>query len=223
MEDHATKKVKLTDDRNPENSRYTHLIETMGEELFQKVQSSKVLVVGAGGIGCELLKNLVLSGFKDIEIVSLINGRNSQIPKIDLDTIDLSNLNRQFLFQRQHIGKSKSQVPTAHTEISNQIQVAKESALRFNPDVNIIAHHGNVKNHDFGPDYFKKFTLVMNALDNLGTSFSPSFISFIRCSPSRQPSLHRYRTTSHRKWNRWLSRTSPSHLTRHHRMLRMLS
>jgi ubiquitin-like 1-activating enzyme E1 B len=76
-------------------------------------------MVGSGGIGCELLKNLVMSGFKNIEI-------------IDLDTIDLSNLNRQFLFQRQHIGKSKS-------------KVARQSALEFNPNVIIIANNENIK------------------------------------------------------------------------------
>ena len=54
-------------------------------------------MVGAGGIGCELLKNLVLTGFGEIHIV-------------DLDTIDLSNLNRQFLFRQEHIKKSKSLV-----------------------------------------------------------------------------------------------------------------
>lgn len=41
----------------------------LGEELYNKVASSRVLLVGAGGIGCELLKNLVLSGFRDIEVV----------------------------------------------------------------------------------------------------------------------------------------------------------
>lgn len=62
---------------------------------------SRVLLVGAGGIGCELLKNLVLTGFGEIHI-------------IDLDTIDLSNLNRQFLFRHEHIKKSKALVRRTH-------------------------------------------------------------------------------------------------------------
>lgn len=59
-------------------------------------------MVGAGGIGCELLKTLVLSGFEDIEM-------------IDLDTIDVSNLNRQFLFRKRHVGMSKAQVSDGRT------------------------------------------------------------------------------------------------------------
>lgn len=42
------------------------------EGLRAKINDSKVLVVGAGGIGCEILKNLVLCGFPDIEIVSVM-------------------------------------------------------------------------------------------------------------------------------------------------------
>lgn len=41
--------------------------------LQNAIHKSKVLVVGAGGIGCEILKNLVLTGFSDIEIVSIIH------------------------------------------------------------------------------------------------------------------------------------------------------
>ncbi|KOB68251.1 SUMO-activating enzyme subunit 2, partial [Operophtera brumata] len=82
------------------------------EKLTEAIANSKILVVGAGGIGCEVLKNLVLTGFPTIEI-------------IDLDTIDVSNLNRQFLFHKEHVGKSKA-------------QVAKDSALSFNPNVEVI-------------------------------------------------------------------------------------
>ena len=40
------------------------------DDIHRAVTSAKVLVVGAGGIGCELLKNLVLTGYEDIHIVS---------------------------------------------------------------------------------------------------------------------------------------------------------
>lgn len=103
----------------------------------------KVLMIGTGGIGCELLKNLVVSGFSHIEIV-------------DMDTIELSNLNRQFLFRKKDIGKSKA-------------EVAKKRAEKFNKKATIIAHHDNIKNDKFDLNFFKKFDIVLNALDNVKT------------------------------------------------------
>ena len=76
------------------------------------------------------------------------------IEVIDLDTIDVSNLNRQFLFRPHHVKMSKA-------------EIAAEAAKAFNPEVNITSHHGNIKDARFGIDYFKRFSLVMNALDNV--------------------------------------------------------
>ncbi|KAI4093624.1 MAG: hypothetical protein LQ339_007632 [Xanthoria mediterranea] len=109
--------------------------------VYGRIKQSRVLMVGAGGIGCELLKNLVLTGFAEIHIV-------------DLDTIDLSNLNRQFLFRHEHIKKSKA-------------LVAKESAGKFNPHVKLEAHHANIKDPQFNIDWFASFQIVFNALDNI--------------------------------------------------------
>ena len=97
--------------------------------------------MGAGGIGCELLKNLAMNNFGEIHV-------------IDLDTIDLSNLNRQFLFGHEHIKRSKA-------------LVAREVASQFNPRITIEAYHANIKDPQFGLHWFRGFNVVFNALDNL--------------------------------------------------------
>ncbi|KAL3311689.1 E1 ubiquitin-activating protein uba2 [Cichlidogyrus casuarinus] len=100
----------------------------------------KTLVVGAGGIGCELLKNLVLCGYEDIHI-------------IDLDTIDVSNLNRQFLFRKKHVGQPKA-------------QIAVESVLKYNSKANLKFSHKSIFSSEFDTEFFEGFDIVFNALDN---------------------------------------------------------
>lgn len=107
----------------------------------QIVAASKILVVGAGGIGCELLKTLALTGFKDLHVV-------------DLDTIDVSNLNRQFLFRKHHVGQGKA-------------AVAAEAVKRFRPDIRITSEMTNVMLPQFGVTFYEQFDLVLNGLDNL--------------------------------------------------------
>uniref|UniRef100_A0A0N5CEQ2 NEDD8-activating enzyme E1 catalytic subunit n=1 Tax=Strongyloides papillosus TaxID=174720 RepID=A0A0N5CEQ2_STREA len=110
-----------------------------GSENFEMLEQIRLLVVGAGGLGCEILKNLALSGFKNIDI-------------IDMDTIELSNLNRQFLFRDHDIGFYKSDV------------AAKFIKERF-PDCNITSHTCKIQDKD--DDFYRKFHLIICGLDSI--------------------------------------------------------
>ncbi|CAA9991164.1 SUMO-activating enzyme subunit 2, putative [Plasmodium knowlesi strain H] len=108
-------------------------------QTCDKIESMKILLVGAGGIGSEFLKNIITIGCRNIDIV-------------DIDTIDITNLNRQFLFKKDDVKKYKS-------------FVAKQRALQHKKDLNINAYTFDVctmKGSDIA-----KYDYVVNALDNI--------------------------------------------------------
>lgn len=116
-----------------------------------------ILMVGCGGIGCELLKLLMLKGIKRITIV-------------DNDTIEVTNLNRQFFFTRSNVGKFK-------TDITKQYY---EQMVR---DARVISYNENIINEKFDLKFFKTFEIVYNCLDNVEAR---SYVN-LRCRLARVP------------------------------------
>merc|ERR1712137_911200 len=128
-------------------SRYDGQIAVFGDELNNLVHSQKYFLVGAGAIGCEMLKNWAMMGL----------GTSGTIFITDMDTIEKSNLNRQFLFRSADIEKLKSETAAA-------------AVLEMNPDLKIKAFSEKVGPETeliFTEQFFQNLTGVCNALDNV--------------------------------------------------------
>ncbi|KAF3860757.1 hypothetical protein F7725_001012 [Dissostichus mawsoni] len=123
---------------------FTHPdFEPSTESLQFLLETCKILVIGAGGLGCELLKNLGLSGFRLIHVV-------------DMDTIDLSNLNRQFLFRPKDVGRSKAEV--AADFINSRIPGCRVVPYPFHP------RFSQLKNTS---DIVYEFHIIVCGLDSI--------------------------------------------------------
>lgn len=139
----------VTDEFAPSGSRYDAQTVVFGRALQQKIQSLSLFLVGAGAIGCEMLKNWAMMG--------VATGQNSVIHITDMDTIEKSNLNRQFLFRSKDVQQAKS-------------SVAARAIQEMNPDVNVksyVARVGTESEAQFNDDFFESLSGVCTALDNV--------------------------------------------------------
>ena len=151
------------------NNRLDGLQVILGQKLLTKLINMKCLIVGAGAIGCELIKNFSMLnvGTKD----------NGCIYITDPDIIEVSNLTRQFLFREKHLRLPKSSTAAA-------------AAIQMNPnlDKHIFAKLDKVceeTENIFNDNFFSSLDFVANALDNVNAR---RYVDS-RCVANRKPLL----------------------------------
>ena len=145
-------KITLTEeDVAPIGSRYDGTAAVFGRQFVDKFMNIKIFLVGSGAIGCEMLKNWAMMGVGA--------GPNGKIVVTDNDSIEKSNLNRQFLFRPKDVGKQKSEV-AAHAVTEMNFDLKGKIDCRgdkVGPDTEDI----------FNDDFWNSLDLVTNALDNI--------------------------------------------------------
>lgn len=135
----------------PVGSRYDGQIAVFGKKFQERIANTREFLVGSGAIGCEMLKNWSMMG--------LGTGPQGQIFVTDLDTIEKSNLNRQFLFRTKDVGKFKS-------------DTAAEAVVDMNPElkgkITTFQHRvGPETENVYDRSFFDGLDGVTNALDNV--------------------------------------------------------
>lgn len=116
----------------------------MGLKGQEKFRNAKVLVIGAGGLGCPVLQYLCAAGIGTIGIV-------------DFDTIELHNLHRQILYTSEDIGQSK-------------VQVAAKKLQNQNPHLIFNQHHFLLTTENASA-LIQQYDLVMDGSDNFETRY----------------------------------------------------
>jgi adenylyltransferase/sulfurtransferase len=130
-----------------ESKRYTKqtILDEVGLTGQAKLKQSRVLVIGAGGLGCPLIQYLVSCGVGTIGIV-------------DFDVIEHSNLHRQVLYGPQDVGRKKA-------------EVAKERSLAQNPDA-VIEIFDCALTDENAEELISPFDLVIDGCDNFLTRYT---------------------------------------------------
>lgn len=128
--------------------RYDAQSIVFGDDVQRRLGDLRYFIVGAGAIGSELLKNLAMMG---------IGCGNGGVTITDMDLIEKSNLNRQFLFRSADVGQPKS-------------RTAAKAAKAMNPELNIVHHENRVcaeTENIYSEFFFDRIDGVANALDNV--------------------------------------------------------
>lgn len=115
-----------------------------GEQAQQKLAKARVLVIGAGGLGCPVVQYLAAAGTGTIGIA-------------DGDAVTLSNLHRQVLFHTADIGSNKAEAAAGHLK-------------KLNPDISIRPIPEHVNNHNL-PELLSGFDIVIDGTDNFATRY----------------------------------------------------
>ena len=121
------------------------LLKEVGGQGQQKLLSSRVLVVGAGGLGAPIIEYLAAAGVGTIGVA-------------DDDTVSLSNLQRQVIFATSDVGQTKT-------------SAAKAFVARQNPDVKIIEHETRVSDSN-AEGIIADYDLVVEGVDNFSARFA---------------------------------------------------
>lgn len=132
---------------------YRRHSDIIGKKAFARIQKTSVMVAGAGGLGASVLNLLVRYGFGKIYF-------------FDYATIDLPDLNRQILYDRNDIGKLKT-------------EVASEKLKRINPQIDIIACDEKISEATSIPDV----ELVFDCLDNFTSRYILDKLVFPKTIP----------------------------------------
>ncbi len=123
---------------DPDSDRY-HTFGYISWWKQEVVRDATALVIGAGALGNEVIKNLALMGIGHLIIA-------------DFDTIEDSNLSRSILFRAKDRGRRK-------------VDAAAESVREINPDVKVMTWHGDI-NHGLGTGVFRHVDVIIGCLDN---------------------------------------------------------
>jgi len=133
----------------PAASRYDDLLGIFGRTLQDRVMNQRVFLVGCGALGCELLKNFAVAG--------IACGPSGYLTATDMDHIEISNLSRQFLYRRRHVGSAKSSTSVAEVQRMNPSLKARAMEIAV----------GGATEGTFNEDFWESQDIVVNALDNV--------------------------------------------------------